>query len=236
MAVMKLGAIVTDVAGSIGGTSLRRGRGLIVAYNKPRGPSIERLYNNRALIRNSALMHSWSNLTTSEVNSWVAAAGLFQFPDKFGDLRYLRPRELYIKLQTQLATTGAANYTNATGISSSVGNQDLYVPGFQADGGVFTNVTWEWNNNSISIDYYVMLAVIRVPPTQNFFPLNKQVALVIVGPETGAGGDVVDLVAEMNAAFDNVEPGQKFIFSQWIVNEWGFKSAPSVEGYIVDAV
>lgn len=236
MAIMKLGAIVTDAAGSIGGTTLRRGRGNLVVYNKSRGPSLERSYNNPALIKNAHLMNSWGSLSDAEKSSWADAAALFQFPDKFGDLRYLRPRELYIKLQTQLAVTGASNYTNATGIVSTTGDVDMDIPGFIVDGNQFDTADWEYDISSITIDYYIVLAVLRIPVNQNFFPVNKQTPFMVVGPLSGANSDTVDITTELNSHFSNIQAGQKYAFAQWVVNEWGFKSAPVVELLIADEV
>ncbi len=102
MATIKMGAIITEIAGSVGGTNFRRFRGTFVMSNKSFGASKNRLLNNVGLFRNVKVIQEWANLTQSARDNWIDAALLFQFPDKFGDLKNLSGRELYIKLITQI--------------------------------------------------------------------------------------------------------------------------------------
>lgn len=101
MATIKLGAIITEIAGSIGGTTFRRGRNLTVMQNKQFGVSKNRLLGNQALPKLATIIQSWTSLASAEKTKWNNEALNFQFPDKFGDLKNLSGRELYIKLYAQ---------------------------------------------------------------------------------------------------------------------------------------
>lgn len=119
MATIKLGAFITNIAGSIGGTNFRRHRASTVVSNKTAGGSKNKLKQNKALTEISKIVRSWSALSLSVRNQWNVQATNYQFPDKFGDMKNLTGRQLYIKL-----ASGAifANFPtpNVNTLSSSV--------------------------------------------------------------------------------------------------------------------
>jgi hypothetical protein len=106
MATFKLGAIITDIAGSIGGTTLKRNGNYKVIMNKSSGSSYSRALNNRALSYLGSIFKAWAFLEPDVQALWNTQALSFTFPDKFGNLRNLTGRQLYIKLSSQLYGTG----------------------------------------------------------------------------------------------------------------------------------
>ena len=101
MATFKLGAIITDIAGSIGGTTLKRNGSYKVIMNKPSGSAYSSLLQNRALSYLGSIFKAWAFLDNSVKEAWQTAALSFTFPDKFGTLRNLTGRQLFIKLNSQ---------------------------------------------------------------------------------------------------------------------------------------
>ena len=101
MATFKLGAIITDIAGSIGGTTLKRNGSYKVIMNKSSGTPYSRSYNNPSLQYLPFIFKSWSRLDNAEKAAWKEQALLFTFPDKFGTLRTLSGRQLFVKLNAQ---------------------------------------------------------------------------------------------------------------------------------------
>ena len=101
MATFKLGAIITDIAGSIGGTTLKRNGAYKVIMNKSSGTPYSRSYNNPSLLYLPFIFKSWSRLSDAEKTAWGQQALLFTFPDKFGTLRTLSGRQLFVKLNAQ---------------------------------------------------------------------------------------------------------------------------------------
>jgi hypothetical protein len=106
MATIKLGMLVTQIAGSIGGTTFRRGASFTCMQNKQKGASKSKLLINTALIQLSNVSRQWSALDSSVITDWNNASLLFQFPDKFGDLKNLSGRQLFIKLTNFNANAG----------------------------------------------------------------------------------------------------------------------------------
>ena len=102
MATFKLGAIITDVAGSIGGTTIRRTPNGHAMYNK-QGTQIKSAFaekNKRVQLSN--VFSSWSRLSKEEQSTWQELAVLYPQKDKFGILKQLTARQFYTKLNAQL--------------------------------------------------------------------------------------------------------------------------------------
>jgi len=131
MAIFKLGAIVTDIVGSIGGTTFKRGSGNPVMLSKSNGGSRNKLLQNKQLNKIANIFKQWSQLTTTLRDDWNAAALLYEFPDKFGVLRNLSGRQLFTKMNIQLLPVNAS-ITDPAGISSllpvfSIDNSEINI-------------------------------------------------------------------------------------------------------------
>lgn len=107
MAVFKYGAFITDIAGSVGGTTFKRSPTLPVIQNKSFGGSKSKLYSNNQLNGISLIWSKWSKLTPLDRSDWDYQATQFQFLDKFGNLKNLTGRQLFTKLNIQLLPVGS---------------------------------------------------------------------------------------------------------------------------------
>jgi len=119
MALIKLGAFFTNIAGSVGGTTFRRSQHGIVLSNKIVGIRKSVLFRNTRLSELRSVIQGWALLSQVNRDSWNEIAHTFSFPDKFGDLRTLSGRLLYIKLNASLLIVGNY-YLNASSINSIV--------------------------------------------------------------------------------------------------------------------
>lgn len=108
MAKFLLGALVTNIAGSIGGTTFRRVPNGLSMFNKIRGTSKSRLLQNNRLPEIGQIFQRWSQLTDTQRAGWNAQALLVTFPDKFGNQKNLTGRELFSKSNIQLLPTGSS--------------------------------------------------------------------------------------------------------------------------------
>ena len=124
MAKFILGAIITNIAGSIGGTTLKRARNGFVMMNKTKGASKNRLLSNPAVTQLASIFRRWSYLSQINIDSWNALAQELWFPDKFGNLKNLTGRELFIKFSGQLLPT-FTYYENAYEVDGHISDQDL---------------------------------------------------------------------------------------------------------------
>ena len=113
MAVIKLGSIVTDIAGSIGGTTFRRTSTGHAAYNK-QGRQVKSAFA-KASRKNELgnIFSSWYNLTDNEREQWALNASTYPLKDKFGNAKYLTGRQLYTKLNAQLLPAKATSNVNS---------------------------------------------------------------------------------------------------------------------------
>lgn len=135
MANIKLGAIITDIAGSIGGTTFRRTPAGIIAYNK-QGTQIKSAFaKNSVKNKLGAILGAWNNLEETDKNFWIDKATLYTFPDKFGTLKNLTGRQFYTKLNSQMIPSRSSvsvdpwfdvNYTGiCSGVNASFGSSQV---------------------------------------------------------------------------------------------------------------
>jgi len=97
MATAKLSGFVTEIAGSVGGTTFKRSPYGLVIINKSRGASKNRLLNNSGFLELQSLRNQWQYLTTELREGWNTRATEVSFPNKFGDMVYISGYQLYIK-------------------------------------------------------------------------------------------------------------------------------------------
>jgi len=117
MAKFVLGGIITNIAGSVGGTTLRRVPNGFSMYNKSKGTSIARLLNNTRVPQIARIFQKWSGLTDVERAGWNATALTVTFPDKFGVAKNLTGRQLFSKANIQLLPIGI-EVTDSTGFTN----------------------------------------------------------------------------------------------------------------------
>jgi hypothetical protein len=85
MAVYKLGAIVTGIIGSIGGTTFKRQGSTLVMMKKSNGASRSRLLQNPRLSQNATIFKKWRNLPNATQVAWEVIASNNKIKDKFGN-------------------------------------------------------------------------------------------------------------------------------------------------------
>ena len=120
MAIFKMGAIVTEIVGSIGGTNFRRGVNNGIISNKSFGGSRNKLLLNKQLGNIGNIFRQWRALDPEIQGYWDAEALNFLFPDKFGVQKNLTGRQFYSKMNIQLLPVGESIY-DPTGITSDIG-------------------------------------------------------------------------------------------------------------------
>lgn len=84
MAVFFLGALVTEIVGSVGGTTFKRQGSSRVMMKKSNGASRARVLQNPRLVQNSFIFKKWRNLSVAEQSAWNTIAAHNKVSDKFG--------------------------------------------------------------------------------------------------------------------------------------------------------
>ncbi len=102
MAVIKLGALVTSIKGSLGGTCFKEQRGTQVMYRKSNGYSRAKLLQNNSLGYATTIFQRWAFLSDTLKSAWATQAAIYLFPDKFGNQVHLTARQLFTKCNINL--------------------------------------------------------------------------------------------------------------------------------------
>jgi hypothetical protein len=85
MAIVKMGALVTEIIGSLGGTAFKRQNGTQVMFKKSNGASRSKVLQNPRLVQNSTIFKKWTTLTLEVQSAWNTLASTNKVKDKFGN-------------------------------------------------------------------------------------------------------------------------------------------------------
>ena len=110
MATILLGALVTDIRGSIGGSTIRNVGSTFVLSNKSRGASQNVIRSNKTLFSKRNIFQSWNLLSADERKGWGELSDLYPQLDKFGNLVVLGAYQFYTKFFIQQSVTGFGVY------------------------------------------------------------------------------------------------------------------------------
>ena len=216
MATFKLGAIITDIAGSIGGTTLKRNGGSKVIMNKSSGTPYSRSYNNPSLQYLPFIFKSWSRLSDDVKAAWDEQALLFTFPDKFGTLRNLSGRQLFVKLNAQrwLDTPSFVDvYTISSFTENFILDSVIYEP-------LASSFYVSISNDYLNLQkYYVSLELSLQPLRAPLFISRKVIGIYEI--PAGGGVNILDDILKAYPFFNAKYNARLYICA---VNNSGFKS------------
>ncbi len=215
MASIKLGAVVADISGSIGGTTFRRTQSGHIAYNKQSKQLKSASNINSQRIKIGSIMQNWSNLSQATRDIWTYQATLYTFNNKFGEKKNISGRELFIKLNSQLLPLGESvsdptlmestvEFPQIT--SLSIGVDDTLAEVFFLS--TLTNV-------KICVSFYPLRKTKGVKPHAHF-KVNKTYNVV--------GTNTIDVWTAFVNAFPLYSVGMNVGCNIYAVNEFGFKS------------
>lgn len=216
MATFKLGAIITDIAGSIGGTTLKRNGSYKVIMNKSSGTPYSKSYNNPSLQYLPFIFKSWGRLSDEEKAAWKEQALIYTFPDKFGTLRTLSARQLFVKLNAQ-RWLDIPSFVDVSTISSFTENFTI--------GHVVYNSTEPRFNFSVNGNYkgfqkyYVSLEISLQPLRAPSFISRKVISVYKLA--SGSGVNIIDDVLKAYPFFNKNYNARLYVCA---VNNSGFKS------------
>jgi hypothetical protein len=108
MATIKLGQVVAEIRGKLGGTVFARNRGGSYArtFTKPTNPNSGAQGQTRAIF--GTLMSDWRDLTQAQRDSFQAAAPNYPTQNKVGDIIIYSPSQLFCRVNMVLLSAGLA--------------------------------------------------------------------------------------------------------------------------------
>lgn len=218
MAKIQLGAIISNIKGSISGSTFRQSQHSISIYNK-----VGRNFKN-ANKRNSRagqfsnLSNLFNNLTEVEQAWWADNSTRFPFLNKFGNSVLLTARQLFIKLNMQLSVTGQQVANTGTMISDT---ESTEIESFSVD--TETNEVEVSITNRVENSYLCFYAQVvnkgRMLPNQN----KKQVFFII----SRSADTSFSVGPEFFSQLPYVSEGQKIQLTCYTINDFGFVSNSS---------
>ncbi len=214
---IQLGTIVTNMAGSTGGQTVRRFKGGHVLQNKVLKKSKFQYNNGVRIAFNSKLFNQWNNLNESERAGWSSEATKYTFPDKFGNAKNLSGREFYLKLNAQL------NLLAQRGIDVSSISSNLIAYAFEVIemnfAGSFVRVAVDVTADGINYAFGVL-------PLKNEATNPNPSRAKVIGFTTGSDYNDYNLYPGIVSNFPWLGDGSWVLIVCWQINQSGFKSAP----------
>ena len=211
MAVIKLGSIITDIAGSIGGTTFRRTSTGHAVYNK-QGRQVKSAFA-KASRKNELgnIFSNWYNLSEKEREQWAVNASTYPLKDKFGNTKYLTGRQLYTKLNSQLLPANAIS--NVESFDPFVAHAPVNINSFDVNNNTLSlHVEGDFIQQFIYISIYQLRRRGRVKPHAHF----KRTAVLEVVSNSN-----IDIWDEFEKQFPLAGNGQTFGFNIQFVNKCG---------------
>jgi hypothetical protein len=226
VAIFKLGAIVTGLVGSIGGTTFRRGANNLVMQRKSFGASRSKLLQNQRLNQIGFIFNRFTTLSVEEQAAWNDLAGTIQFPDKFGVLKYLTGRQLFSKLNCQLLPLNNS-VTDAESVSTT-----LYTATESfAECIVSSQICAITMNSPLGATTVMVSATYSTKPvTAPQFISREVLAFLEVD-----GTDIIDLGTKYFERYPYAIPGAYCQLYYTSINEFGFKSVQQFVEVVITA-
>ena len=223
MANIKLGAIITNIAGSVGGSTFRRTPAGIILYNKQR-QQIKSAFSKRAVKnRLGAILSGWSFLDGGTRSDWEDLAPLYPQLNKFGDSVTLTGRQFYTKLNAQLIPVRES-------VDLATFNDVVFL-------GVVDSVTLDMAANNFIITFsttvntfFVLVSV--YPLRSGGSPRPTRSAFPTYADEPGNKEDI-NIFGEFLTQYPNAEIGQTWGVNIRVMNSSGFQT--SVQAFSVVA-
>jgi hypothetical protein len=215
MAIFRLGAIITEIRGSIGGTTLRTSRGNPVIYNKQSRQSTSAFNSNARKFGLGILFAAWQNLSQQLQQDWSDMATLFAFPDKFGNTRNLTGRQFFTKLNGQL--TPFARESNVDTLNNYVPSAVITIGAPEIETQIFP-ITFDNTviNAIFAVQVYRVTKGAAAEPTKH-----HKVIFTIQNSDVSA----VDIWDSFNSFYPGAQVGDKFGVNCYFANPSGFVSS-----------
>jgi len=210
------GAIITDGAGKIGGHQLRRNGSTRVLQNKTYPKKSKNLLKNSKLPLLGLVFSRWSQITEADRILWNAAALLYLFPDKFGNLKNLTGRQFFTKLnvQTQLYFGTWSNINTLSNILTSLTLNDFVIN--QAQSTITIDATVSSNDINLVFGAISLRNEANNPPPKS----------IVIGYQTTLDDwNDADAFTSLENSIGSIRGDNWMLTALWEVNAWGFVSA-----------
>ena len=222
MAYVKFSSFVTEVRGSVGGSTFKKQKNGFSISNKSSGGSLSKLLENKQVPIMANIFKSWGYLPESKRQAWNYKATLFSFVNKYGNTVFLTGRQLYIKLHAQRSVL---NLDPIDPNTISNGIEDLYLQNFVFSSNFGGQVTLSDECTSGYLVFRLRLVSSQASPVI----YNRSKVFFVKTPYTS---QVFDLGNELLSVYPFITVCQKVYLIMQVMNKSGFLSPPMSKFFI----
>lgn len=225
MARVKLGAFVTEIRGSIGGTCFKTQRATQVMYKKSNGYSRNKLLRNSVLGYAGVIFRRYGRLASEFILGWELLSTTVQFKNKFGVEVNISGRELYTKLNLNLQ---GYNQIDDPSVITYTGTGSFAIS-FPEINTTLKTATIGVTSVSLVDEYFL----ISVEASLN--PLNAPVfnTRYTLKADYGVGSRVIDFGTELFDKYPFLTSAFNIRVYVDIMSEFGFRGVPAEQVAIV---
>lgn len=214
MATFKLGAIITDIQGSIAGTTIRRTPNGHIMYNK-QGTQIKSAFASASQKNNLGnIFRQWCELDKNTKDKWAENALLYPVKDKYGGGKFLTGRQLFTKLNAQLLVMGETSDEND--FNTFVEQPPINVVSFNKSN---REILINWGGSFSS--QYLLISVYRVRKSKGVKPHAHFKRTFAKSVNSSAD---VDMWTEFTTQFPLAKVGEVYGFNVQFMNSSGILS------------
>lgn len=217
MALIKLGALITGISGTIGGQTFGQGSSGNYIRNTGKSSSQTSPKRSLSLFNMSFVAQRWRTLSLANKETWVNAAVNFPYINRLGEVKYYSGYLLFTKFNGNLKYLGETLIDVAPAPYSFTEIVDLdvsYIPS-----SIIVSAT--------SVDVNSLYSLFLSPPTSagvtSPYQNQKLIANIPAASVTGP----LDVTAEVVAALGSIIEGATY----W----WRFKVTHDVRGISMDS-
>jgi hypothetical protein len=223
MANIKLGAIITDIAGSVGGSTFRRTPAGIILYNK-QGTQIKSAFaKNSVKNKLGAILSAWNFLTSEEKDFYIDKATLYTFPNKFGTMRNLTGRQFYTKLNAQMLPS-------RSNVSTSPWYDENYAGFLDSINASFGSEQVEFYFTADLTDYILLVQIYPLRSGANSKPSKRSVCTYA---EIMGAVSSVNLWSEFVTQYPNANTGTTWGANIIFMTQSGFQTSVTSTTFVL---
>ncbi len=225
---VKFGAIIVDGRGKIGGHVASKNRGGAYLRTKVTPTNPQTSFQNAVRNRLTSFSQGWKSLTQAQRDSWNEAVSNFAKTDIFGDIKQPTGLNLYVKLNSNLASVSVAAISLPP-LPGSVEAALTLAPECAAGTPVVSIV---YTPTPVPADTaFILSATKQVSPGRSFLKNEFRELLVLDAADTSPE----DALAAYNTRFGTLVEGQKIGFKLTPVNKVTGQKGSSITSSVIVA-
>ena len=217
MASIKMGAIVTDIKGKLGGHVFQKGNQsrVLKTGGKPRitrSDTFKQKSANLATVR-----QDWSSLSGAQKNDWNKKASEFNFQNAFSDYLQYNGYQFFLKVNCTRLLIALPVLTNPAGIILDLGITNP--TGAEVN---LSNSTYRTIGSSSIAPYVNLISVQRVSHTGRKIDPNRFVSF---SSSVGFPGSNNVRFVQLQNVIGPIASGDIIYIGVQSISQWGFKTA-----------